>query len=385
MEAVDAWVLPSGRGQPSGPAKLMRDVFTIAPCDEDEALVEPIYGCWEANMTHALLRSPIDVAQLRGEDRVVLGNCGLVRVLRPAQRGSLREGDLCIIGNGALFDRFGYPMQVWGYDWPGSMGFLAKRVKVRADILLPIPSPTRFSLIQWASFGVRYATAFSNWQVALPCFRAQISQDDLPQPFVWGWGGGSSLAGLHLARLAGFPAAMLTSNPKRQALLSTLGIQAVDRRQFGDLSCQEGRLLTDANYRRQYRDCEQAFADFVYRTTDQLGVSIFFDYLGSSVLRATLRALGRQGVLSTAGWKNGAALSILRSLECIRRHIHVHTHYCRRGDVEAAMRFAERTGWMSPIDASERIWSFDEIGQLATDYQAETLETYFPIYQVNPL
>lgn len=70
MEAFDAWVLPSGRGRPGGPAQLVRDVFTHASCDEDEALVEPIDGCWEANMTHALLRSPVDVAPLRGQDRL---------------------------------------------------------------------------------------------------------------------------------------------------------------------------------------------------------------------------------------------------------------------------------------------------------------------------
>lgn len=385
MERTDAWVICAGRGEDKAPTQLKRETWLLSACTPEEALVEPLYGCWEANMTHALQRAPIDVARQRGEDRVVLGNCGLVRILRPAANSSLREGDLCIIGNGALFDRFGYPTQVWGYDWPQSMGFLAKRVKVHSDILVRIPSPTRFSLIQWASFGVRYATAYSNWQVAYPCFRSQVSIEDLPRPFVWGWGGGSSLAGLHLARLLGFPAAMLTSHPDRQRLLTQMGIQAVDRRAFGDLNFQEDRFARDAEYRRKYRESEQAFADFVNQATDGLGVSIFFDYLGSSVLRATLRALGRQGVLSTAGWKHGPALSILRSLECLRRHIHVHTHYCRRGHVQAAMDFAEQTGWMSPIEPDEPVWSFDQIDALARDYVDEKINTYFPIYQVNPL
>ena len=386
MRTTEAWVLHAGDPAATGPASLQRDAFPLNDLLPQEALVEPIYGSWEANMSHALSRRPIDVPRARREDRVVLGNCGLVRVMETgAAVTHVSPGDLCIIGNGARWDRFGYPEQVWAYDWPGSIGFLAKQAHVVADILLPVPAGSRFSPMQWAAFGVRYATAYSNWDVAYRCWRAQVHETDMPKPFVWGWGGGSSLGSVHLAAVMGFPAVMITASDARRTLCAALGIQTVDRRAFPTIAFDEPRFAADAVYRSAYKVSEDAFYQQVLAMTDNLGASIFFDYLGSPVIRATLRALARQGVVSTAGWKHGMSITSMRAIECIRRHIHVHTHYVRRGQIAEAMRFAEETGWMVPRLPDEKVWAWDDIPALAAAFDAGAIDSYFPLYQVNPL
>jgi hypothetical protein len=104
--------------------------------------------------------------------------------------------------------------------------------------------------------------------------------------------------------------------------------------------------------------------------------------VGSPVLRVTLKALARQGVITTAGWKEGMMLSIVRAIECINRHQHVHTHYAKYSQGVASVEFAEKTGW-APIP-DERVYSFEEIPQLAEDYAAGNL-TCFPTFTVNPV
>ena len=131
--------------------------------------------------------------------------------------------------------------KVTAYDAPGTMGLLAKRIKVTEGNLLPIPQPTRFSLAQWAAFSLRYPTAWASWKLAYGCWRQQMSEDDLAVPFVWAWGGGVALAELTLANYFGARTAMVASSPERLALIAKMGITAIDRRQFGNLAFDERR------------------------------------------------------------------------------------------------------------------------------------------------
>jgi D-arabinose 1-dehydrogenase-like Zn-dependent alcohol dehydrogenase len=112
-----------------------------------------------------------------------------------------------------------------------------------------------------------------------------------------------------------------------------------------------------------------------------LGVSIFIDYVGSPVFRATLKALARQGIVTTAGWKHGMTISTVRALECINRHQHVHTHYARYAQGRSAVRFAEDTGWIPQLNGHKE-YAFDEIPQLAEDYSKGKC-SYFPIFRIN--
>jgi NADPH:quinone reductase-like Zn-dependent oxidoreductase len=381
VQEVECWVIRAATPGEIGPAQLLKQSINLTGIEPDEVLAEPLYGSWEANMTHAIERKPIDICRRRSEPFVVLGNSGVVRVL---QAGSairhVKEGDVCLLVAIGSTDAAGYVVTVLGYDAPGMSGLLAKQVKLKAHQVVPLPNPTRHPIARWAAFSVRYATAWDNWRIAHGCWRLQMTDDQMPRPYVWSWGGGVGFAELTLAKYFGSQTAMIASSDERLGMLAAHGIEPIDRRQFAALSLDADKYESDRAYRRKYLSAERNFLNLVARHTCNEGVSIFIDNIGMPVIRATLRALGRQGVLSTAGWKQGMESKFNRAVECIDRHILVHTHASRNSP--AALYFAEEAGWLPPLP--EKIYSWDEIPDLARDYAESRIVSYFPLFQVNP-
>jgi NADPH:quinone reductase-like Zn-dependent oxidoreductase len=386
MITTEAWVLYQSSPESSarGPAELRREEFSFPDITEYEVLAAPIYGCWEGNMSHAIERQPVDICRQRGEPKVVIGNAGIVRILKIGARvTNVREGDLCLFAAIGSVDDYGYLLTVVGYDARGSIGVLAKRIKVHEKQVCPIPRKTRFSVPQWGAFSLRYVTAWANWKLAYGCWRLQMGEELCPAPYVWGWGGGVTLAELTLAKFYGCRAAMMASRSERLALIEELGINPIDRRPFSELDFDAEQYQSDSAYKRRYREAEKTFLHLVRRETQGAGVSIFIDNIGTPVFRATLKALGRQGIITTVGWKKGMDLSIVRATECINRHIHVFSHGARYSDFIEASRFAEEIGWMAP--PPHKIYRWEEIPTLARDFaQGETAE-YFPLFEINPL
>ncbi len=385
---TQAWVIRPGDRDgstcPLGLASIRLEPFEIPPLDDEEVLVEPIYGCWEGNMSHALKRQPIDVCLHRGEERVVLGNAGVVRILGCGPEVSdLKEGDLCALCGGSSWDARRLPRRAFGYDAQSSCGLLAKRTKLHRTNLFPLPADTRHSLRQWAAFSLRYVTAWANWKAASGCLSAVAPDFRDSTPWAGSWGGGVGLAEMELARLKGFDAFMIASCDARLAQIAERGIVPIDRRLFAGLRFDEAQYRQEERYRRKYREAEAAFLHAIAEATGGQGASVFVENIGQPVVRATLKALSRPGVLATCGWKMGMRITSLRALECMSWHVHVHTHYARRQDGLEAVRFAEEKAWLPRLDSP--VWNWDSIPELAGKHALEELEEYFPIYQVNPL
>jgi NADPH:quinone reductase-like Zn-dependent oxidoreductase len=365
METIstEAWVLYSAARQPER-CELVQETYTFPDISPHEVLAKPLYGCMEGNMLHAVQRDPIDICHERGEDAVVIGNAGVVVVERVGSAvQSLSEGDTCIVFGNGLWDEYGYPVKIVGYDAPGTMGVLAKRMKLHQRQLIRVPQGTSFSLQQWAAFSLRYISAWANWRVAYECWQSQM-QGVLPQDtIVCGWGGGVSFAQLALAKRFGCQAIMACSHPERLSLLEQEGIDAIDRSQFSD------------------DEFEHGFLEAIAEKTGGKGVSIFIDNIGAPVHRITLKALGRQGVMTTCGWKCGMRTPIARAIECVKRHIHVHTHYARYQEGLDAVRYADEHGWMPQHE--QRVWSWNEIPSLFHQYAQGNISSYFPIFSVN--
>lgn len=388
--STQAWVLyqgPSdgnGNGHAPGHALLKKESYSFLDISGNEVLAEPIYGCWEANMDHAIKRRPIDICRQRNEEKVVLGNAGVVRILKIGRLVSaVRPGDLCFVFCNAVWDRLGFTKRVFGYDAPNTVGVLAKQVKLHERAVVPIPKDSKYSLEQWAAFSLRHVTAWANWRAAYGCFRAVMPEEEYPNPYVWGWGGGVTLAELELAKLHGCNVAMMSSDGNRIETIRRKGIKAIDRRQFININFDEEKYQSDPAYKKAYLEAEDTFLQIVKENTLGENVSIFIDYVGLPVVRATLKALACPGVLTTAGWKAGMKISSIRAIECMNWHIHVHTHYARYKDGIESARFAEENGWMPTVDSEPYCW--DAIPQLADDYAHDRLSTYFPLFQVNPL
>lgn len=382
MIRTEAWVLHPGSNN-GGPAALSLEPLLLEDIAADEVLVAPLYGCWEGNMSHALRRKPVDVCRLRLEESVVIGNAGVVRVVEVGSAvNDLAEGDACVLLPIGTPDAHGYITRVFGYDAPGTVGMLAKRTKLKRWQLYRIPADCRHDLTQWAATSVRYGTAWDNWRVALGCYRTQMSEQDSAGAWAWGWGGGVVLAELALAKLAGFRVAMIASNDTRLAQIKAAGIVPVDRRAFKDLSFDAARFETDQPYRERYLTSEKHFLRAVNQLTEGRKVSIFIDNIGSPVYRATVRALARQGVITTSGWDQGGTLTTQRIEACTNRHIHVFTHGMRAQECIAAGDYMATSAWIPP--RPDKVWAWEEIPALAQAFAEGQIETYFPIFAVNP-
>jgi NADPH:quinone reductase-like Zn-dependent oxidoreductase len=210
--------------------------------------------------------------------------------------------------------------------------------------------------------------------------RLQLTEQELPSPVVWGWGGGVSLAELHLAHLQGCRTVQVNSRADRIKLAQDLGITAIDRNHFPDLNYDEKLYKSDPEYKARYLESENRFLAQVQELTRGQGVNIFLDYVGSPVIRATLKSLARQGVLATAGWKEGMQMWFMRAVECIERHQHVHTHYARYSEGVQAVNFAVANEWLPIVDS--RVYEYDEIPELADAYDRGEF-TYFPVFKVD--
>jgi len=378
-----AWVLQAGPTNAYEPGALQLAELSLPEAKSTDVLVEPQVGCWEGNMTHAVKRRPVDICRQRGEPAVVIGNSGVVRVLRAGHDvKGLKEGDLAyVFGNATPWERFGYMRYALAYDSPATMGVLAKRSVLPARCLIPIPEPSPLTVNEWAAFSLRFVSAWSNWKVALGCYRTQVGLDENPCPTVWAWGGGVSLAELMLARAAGCRVTMITGKAKRAAHLRTLGIGVVERSAFPGLSFSAERYARDAEYREGYLRAEKAFLKLVKERTGGQGVDIFIDNIGAPVARATLKALGPCGVLATCGWQGGMDIQAVRAVEAINRHTHVHTHYARREEGLAAMQFAlANPAWKAPLEGPPTRWA--DIGALAQAQLEDRDDSWFPLFQV---
>jgi NADPH:quinone reductase-like Zn-dependent oxidoreductase len=380
---ADAWVLYRGDGSKNpGPTSLKRESFEFEDIKANEVLCKPLYGCWEGNMSHALQRKPVDICAVRNEEKVVIGNAGVVRILACGKDvKAVEPGQNAIIFCNGVEDRWGYPEKIMGYDAPGTMGVLATKMKCTERQVIPIPDNTQHTLAQWAAFSLRYITAWSNWELAHGVFRLLVHWDELAAPHVWGWGGGVTLGELDLARRHGCQTVMLSGNEIRLETIRKSNITAIDRRQFGKLSYDGKRYKTDPDYKKAYKEAEGKFLAKVDEVTRGAGVQIFIDYVGGPVFRPTLKALSREGIITTAGWKEGMVLTNIRAIECIDRHQHIHTHYARYQQGWKAVAYAEPNGWMPIID--DRIYTFDEIPDLVHAYENGGVNC-FPCYSINP-
>lgn len=357
MIATEAWVLH--RGNPGVRAELQLEQFFFSEISPHEILVRPLYGCWEGNMHHALERSPVDICALRAEDGVVIGNAGVVEVIRPGKEvKGYSVGDHCIVFCNGISDTHGYPEKILGYDAAGTMGVMAKLAKFNKNQLIPLPREQPFALQQWAAFSLRYVTAWANWNVALACWRSQMPDVPASEIIVLGWGGGVALAELALAKKYGCQAILITSQPE---LVGDTGIEVIDR-------C----VLDEDRF-------EKALLDEVTKKVGKNGVSILIDNLGLH-FGTSIKLLSRQGVLTTSGWKYGIAFGINRARECITRHLFVHTHYAKYSEGLAAVSYAIKNGWAPSVFDVEYDWY--SIPRLADDYSMGRLKGYYPIFSV---
>lgn len=354
----EAWVLKRDE------KGFIKKNIVIENLKEDEVLLKPLYGCLEGNMVHAINNDPINIFDERKEDEIVLGNAGVLEIERLGSKSkNFKVGDKVIYFCNGESDKYGYPLKITGYDKSNSMGVLSKRIKLNEKEILKIPENKNISLEQWAAFSLKFITAWSNWKVAYNAWKIQMPEIEPKDIYVFGWGGGVTYAELLLAKKYGCKCYMITSKEENIKL------------------CKENKIDVFNRSGIDSNKIEKELLEYINTKTNNKGVSIFIDNIGRDVYKITTKALGRQAVITTSGWKTGGMLPILRQNECQNRHIHVFTHYAKMQEGIEAIDFAQKNLWLPP--ACEKVYQWDEIPNLIEDYKLGNLKTYFPIFKIN--
>jgi NADPH:quinone reductase-like Zn-dependent oxidoreductase len=266
----------------------------------------------EHNVDHAALADTVNIAELRG-GRVYPGNSAVGEVLEVGPQVTRFEaGDIVITHCNGAPDEFGFPLRIWAYDQPESIGWYAEEAVVGEWQLLPAPLSCGLNLWEIAALPLRAPTAYHMWRRALGIFRVKVPRERLATVNVLGFGGGVSELFLQLARSEGHQAYFCSGSPERRAALEPLGIAGIDQKQFN-------RFAT--------RDDVNAFRKHVRDLTGGADMHIVCDMLRGPVFAAGMAVAAREGVNVSAGWQLSQVVEYNSTLQSVKQVTLDHTHY----------------------------------------------------------
>jgi NADPH:quinone reductase-like Zn-dependent oxidoreductase len=317
----------------------------------------------EHNVDHAVLADTVNIAEIRG-GKIYPGNSAVAEVLEAgADVTRFKPGDIVVTHANGEPDPYGYPLRIWAYDQPDSIGWYAEEAVVGAWQIIPAPIDCGLSLWEMAALPLRAPTAYHLWRRAIGVFRLKVPRERLARLNVLAFGGGVSELFLMLARHEGHRAFFCSGNAARREKLTALGITAIDQSRFNRFAAGEGL---------------RAFAKEMKARTDGVGVHLVCDMLRGPVFPAGLAVLARQGVNVSAGWQldkrisyDSAALSVKQvTLE----HVHLET-------VEGSNAATELYGTVFRPAIHAEIYSFADLPRAVRELH-QNMQTGIPIVRV---
>ena len=268
----------------------------------------------EHNVDHAALADTVNIAQIRG-GKIYPGNSAVGEVLEVGERVSrFAPGDIVITHCNGEPDEYGYPLRIWAYDKPESIGWYAEEAVLGEWQLIPAPLDCGLNLWEIAALPLRAPTAYHLWRRAHGIFRLKVPREQLATLNVLGFGGGVSELFLMLALAEGHRAFFCSGSPERRAALEKLGATPIDQQAF---------------HRFASRDDLRAFGKQIKQLTGGVGMHLVCDMLRGPVFAAGVQAAAREGVNVSAGWqldKNLAYDSAGASVKQLTLdHVHLET------------------------------------------------------------
>lgn len=317
----------------------------------------------EHNIDHAVLADTVNIAQLRG-GKIYPGNSAVGEVIGVgAQVTRFSKGDIVITHCNGEPDEYGYPLRIWAYDQPESIGWYAEEAVVGDWQIIPAPLDCGLNLWEIAALPLRAPTAYHLWRRGHDLFRVKVPRERLARLNVLGFGGGVSELFLMLARHEGHRAFFCSGTPARRAHLEKLGIEGIDQASFRRFAAPEDL---------------KAFGKVVKERTGGVGVHIVCDLLRGPVFAPGLAALARCGVNVSAGWQLGQRVGYDSALLSVKQITLDHTHYDTIAGCAAA---TELYGSVFRPTVHEEIYDFEELPR-ATREMHQNAQTGIPIVRV---
>jgi crotonyl-CoA carboxylase/reductase len=266
----------------------------------------------EHNINHAALADTINIAEARG-GKIYPGNSATGEVLEVgANVTKFAPGDIVITHCNGEPDEYGFPLRIWAYDQPESIGWYGEEAVVGDWQLIKAPLDCGLNLWEIAALPLRAPTAYHLWRRAIGIYRVKVPVERRATINVLGFGGGVSELFLQLAKAEGHNAYFCSGSPERREALEKQGIVGIDQKQFN---------------RFAGKDDIKAFRKHVSQLTNGEDMHAVCDMLRGNVFEAGLAVSARMGVNVSAGWQLSQVVTYNSTLMSVKQVTIDHTHY----------------------------------------------------------
>ena len=317
----------------------------------------------EHNLTHAATADTVNIADLRG-GKIYPGNSAVGEVTEVGgEVTKFKVGDIVITHCNGEPDGYGYPLRIWAYDQPDSIGWYAEECVVGDWQLVQAPLDCGLNLWEIAALPLRAPTAYHMWRRAEGILRVKLPNEKLSTMNVLAFGGGVSELFLMLAKHRGHNAFFCSGSPERRAALEKQGITGIDQKAYN-------RFAT--------RDDMKSFGREVKKLTGGTGMHIVCDLLRGPCFDAGIMAAARMGVNVSAGWQLGTHVTYNSAGASAKQITLDHTHYETPTGIEAA---TELYGSVFKPTIHHEIYSFEDLPRAVVEMD-QAVQTGIPIVRV---
>ena len=319
----------------------------------------------EHNVDHAVLADTVNIAELRG-GKIYPGNSAVGEVLAVGGEVTrFKPGDVVVTHCNGEPDIYGYPLRIWAYDQPESIGWYGEEAVVGDWQIIAAPLACGLTLWEIAALPLRAPTAYHLWRRGHDIFRLKVPREKLARLNVLGFGGGVSELFLMQALHEGHRAFFCSGSPARRAHLEKLGIEPIDQQAF--------KRFADA-------DGIKAFLKQLKQLTNGVGMHIVCDMLRGPVFAAGVAALAREGVNVSAGWQLDKRIAYDSAGLSVKQITLDHTHY---DTIDGCAAATELYGSVYKPTVHDEIYAFAELPRALREMHQNT-QTGIPIIQVAP-
>ena len=317
----------------------------------------------EHNIAHAALADTVNIADMRG-GKIYPGNSAVGEVVEVGGDVTrFKVGDIALTHCNGEPDADGYPLRIWAYDQPDSIGWYGEEAVVGDWQLVHAPLECGLNLWEIGALPLRAPTAYHLWRRAEGIFQLKVPQERRGTMNVLAFGGGVSELFLMLAKHRGHNAFFCSGSAERRAALEEQGITGIDQKQYN---------------RFAERGDVKAFSKEVKRLTQGEGMHIVCDMLRGAVFPAGIAAASRQGVNVSAGWQLSTMISYNSAGASAKQLTLDHTHYETLAGIEAATSLYGSV--FKPTIHSE-IYAFEDLPRAMVEMQANQ-QNGIPIIRV---
>jgi NADPH:quinone reductase-like Zn-dependent oxidoreductase len=339
------------------------DDLVLRPLGPHDVHLKILAVSVEHNVDHAALADTVNIVELRG-GKIYPGNSAVGAVLAVGcDVTRFKPGDIAVTHANGEPDVYGFPLRIWAYDQPESVGWYAEEAMVADWQILPAPLQCGLNLWEMAALPLRAPTAWHLWRRGHDIFRVKVRREKLARLNVLGFGGGVSELFLMAAHAEGHRAFFCSGSPARCEHLAQLGITPIDQRRFNRFAAAED---------------VRNFAKEVRRLTGGEGMHVVCDMLRGAVFAAGVAALARGGVNVSAGWQLDKRISYDSAALSVRQVTLDHVHL---ESIDGSAASTALYGSVFRPSVHKEIYAFADLPRAVQEMQLN-IQTGIPIVRV---